>query len=125
MLANVFTPGRIVKATAVSALAAAFGLSTMTAASVSAGHEHALVTPGNECVVLAPETSGEPWVDLSDTGAWDHNPNIHQDHAEERQHPLHVLVHMGAPGGNGGPLAEDGDGPVRIGVHGSICADDE
>jgi hypothetical protein len=58
-----------------------------TAIPASASHTHVLLLGNGQCVVLAAD-GGEKWVELP--------------HADEftpdRRHPLHVNVHLGAPG---------------------------
>lgn len=74
------------------AVAATVGtLSAALAAPAAADHTHVRQVGNGACVVLA-EGSGEANVELP-----------HQDdHAVDRRHPLHVHVHLGAPGVRGG-----------------------
>jgi hypothetical protein len=73
-------------------VAAMVGISTATVVSpAAADHTHVRQVGNGACVVLA-EGSGEAGVQLP-----------HQeDHAEDRRHPLHVKVHLGAAGTRGG-----------------------
>jgi hypothetical protein len=72
------------------ALAAGATLTT-TALPASASHSHVRLLGNGNCVVLAPE-GGEVDVQLP-----------HADgYAENRRHPLHVNVHLGAAGARGG-----------------------
>jgi hypothetical protein len=66
------------------------------AAPVSASHVHSMLVGSGVCVLLA-QDGGEKWVILPFAGG-----------AENRLHPLHVLVHLGEPGQH-----------VEIGVYGT------
>lgn len=56
------------------------------AGAASAGHTHSMSTGNDSCVLLA-QNGGEKDVTLP-----------HADGALNRRHPLHVNVHLGAPG---------------------------
>jgi hypothetical protein len=58
-----------------------------TAIPASASHTHVRLLGNGECVILAAD-SGEPWVQLP----------YADEFAPDRRHPLHVNVHLGAPG---------------------------
>jgi len=68
----------------------------------SADHLHSKQVGNGSCVVVA-QNGGENHVILPDQ-----NPHI-TDQPENRRHPLHVLVHLGAPGQH-----------FAIGVHGTV-----
>jgi hypothetical protein len=69
-----------------------------TTAAALASHQHVRVLGNGECVVIG--TGGESAVNLPDA-VFDSNPNVVPgNYAENRQHPLHVLVHI-AGAGNG------------------------
>lgn len=76
-----------------SALVAALALST--AGSAFATHTHARVVGNGQCVVIA-ENAGEENVVLPGA-VFEHNPYAEAQPAG-RQHPLHVLVHLGRAG---------------------------
>jgi hypothetical protein len=67
-----------------------------TAASALASHQHVRVLGNGECVIIG--AGGESAVNLPDA-VFDANPNVVPGtYAENRQHPLHVLVHIGGAG---------------------------
>jgi hypothetical protein len=69
------------------------------AATALASHLHVRVLGNGECVILA-EDGGERWVTLPES-IFASNPNVvDMVYAADRQHPLHVLVHI-AEAGNG------------------------
>lgn len=69
------------------------------AATAFARHLHVRVLGNGECVILA-EDGGERWVTLPES-VFANNPNVvDMAYAADRQHPLHVLVHI-AEAGNG------------------------
>ncbi len=59
----------------------------LPASPAAADHTHFRVVGNGACVLLAPE-GGEKYVQLPHAG----------DYAANRQHPLHVNVHLGRPG---------------------------
>ena len=63
-----------------------------------ADHDHGMVVGNGDCVLLA-GNGAEKHVDLPDAGI-DSNPNVRGDWSgnPDRNHPLHVFVHMGQPG---------------------------
>jgi len=71
----------------------------------AADHTHFRVVGNGECVLLAPD-GGEKYVQLPHADAY----------APNRQHPLHVNVHLGQPG-------EVGDVYVAYGADGILTAD--
>ncbi|HEX6328415.1 MAG TPA: hypothetical protein VFZ72_17750 [Jiangellaceae bacterium] len=83
---------------------AAFAASSLPAA---ADHVHFRVLGGGECVLLAPD-GGEKYVQLPYAGEF----------PENRQHPLHVNVHLGEPGAGG-------DIYVAYGADGVLTAEAE
>jgi len=67
------------------------------AATALGSHVHVRVLGNGECVILA-ENGGERWVTLPES-VFANNPNVVDAHyAGDRQHPLHVLVHIGGAG---------------------------
>ena len=88
------------------AIAAAITMSTIGlvgAGTASATHAHSKATGNGSCVLLA-RRGGEQHVSLPHT----------DEYAADRQHPLHVNVHMGKPGA---------DGHIEIGVAGKKDSD--
>ena len=81
-------------------LAAAFLVTVLTltlAATALGSHAHVRVLGNGECVILA-EHGGERWVTLPES-VFAHNPNVLDvEYAGNRQHPLHVLVHIAGAG---------------------------
>ena len=70
-------------------IAAAFtvgSIGLLGAGTASADHTHSMETGNGSCVLLA-QNGGEKYVTLP-----------HTDVAENRRHPLHLNVHLGAPG---------------------------
>jgi hypothetical protein len=63
-----------------------------------AAHTHVMKLASGECVVLA-EGAGEASVELP-AAVFDSNPNVDVGQIEGREHPLHVLVHLGTAGDN-------------------------
>lgn len=64
-----------------------------------ASHLHVRVLGNGDCVILAPD-GRERWVSLP-AAVFDRNPNVvDTTYADDRLHPLHVLVHI-AGAGNG------------------------
>jgi hypothetical protein len=84
--------------TAAAASAAAALLLLASSGAAVADHTHVKVVGNGECVVMA-EGAGEENVDLPDA-VFTHNPNVDIAQAENRTHPLHVLVHQGRAGEN-------------------------
>jgi hypothetical protein len=77
------------------------GLLAVTALPAAADHAHVRLLGNGQCVVLA-EGSGEGQVQLPYADGYD----------EDRRHPLHVNVHLGAPGErDGGPVVFVLDSP--------------
>ena len=71
------------------------------AAPALATHTHAKATgQAGTCVLLA-QGAAEEAVDLP-AGVFDHNPNVTVAPTAGRNHPLHVLVHTGVAGADGG-----------------------
>jgi hypothetical protein len=67
------------------------------AATALGSHVHVLVLGNGECVILA-EDGGERWVTLPES-VFANNPNVVDvEYAGNRQHPLHVLVHIAEAG---------------------------
>ena len=64
--------------------------------SALADHTHAKVVGNGECVVLA-EGAGEELVVLP-LAVFENNPNVDIAPTQFREHPLHVLVHLGQAG---------------------------
>jgi hypothetical protein len=82
-----------------TALALAGVLALSTASAALASHTHVKVLGNGQCVIIAPD-GGETWVDLPDS-VFSNNPNVVPGaYAPDRQHPMHVLVHI-AGAGNG------------------------
>ena len=79
------------------ALIAATVLSLLVAGTVAADHSHVRELGNGRCVILAPD-AGEESVQLPFAGG-----------AENRRHPLHVLVHLG-PAGSGVIWVQGSDG---------------
>lgn len=79
-----------VKRVVVTALVAALMLMG-AAIPASADHLHVKLLGNGQCVILA-AAGGERFVELP---GYEHEP-------ENRRHPLHVKVHLGAPGTRGG-----------------------
>lgn len=69
------------------ALLAGTLLALATAGTVAAGHSHVRALGNGDCVILAPD-AGEESVQLPFADAF----------PPDRQHPLHVLVHLGTAG---------------------------
>ncbi len=69
-----------------------------SAGTALATHTHVKVVGDGQCVVLA-EKGGEEDVNLP-SAVFAHNPNVQISPAAGRNHPLHVLVHKGVPGGS-------------------------
>ena len=83
------------------ALLLAAGLTLAFAGSVSASHSHVRTLGNGQCVILA-EGGGEQRVNLPDA-VFARNPKVVAGtYGEDRQHPLHVLVHL--PGSGSGEL---------------------
>ena len=83
----------------------AVGTVLLGATPAAADHTHFRVVGNGECVLLAPD-GGEKYVQLP-----------HADEfAPNRQHPLHVNVHLGRPG-------EVGSIYVAYGADGALTAD--
>ena len=83
----------------------AVGTVLLGAAPAAADHTHFRVVGSGDCVLLAPD-GGEKYVQLP-----------HADEfASNRQHPLHVNVHLGRPG-------EVGSVYVAYGADGVLTAD--
>ncbi len=81
--------GPVVKKTIAAALAVG-SIGLFGASAASAGHTHSMTTGNESCVLLA-QNGGEEDVTLP-----------HADgYALDRRHPLHVNVHLGAPGRTG------------------------
>ena len=77
------------------------GLTLAVAGTVSAGHTHVRTLGNGQCVIIA-EKGGEEDVNLPDA-VFARNPKVVPGtYAENRQHPLHVLVHL--PGSGSGDL---------------------
>jgi hypothetical protein len=77
----------------------------LPAAPAAADHTHFRVVGDGECVLLAPD-GGEKYVQLPDA----------DEYAANRQHPLHVNVHLGQPG-------QVGQIYVAYGADGVLTAD--
>jgi hypothetical protein len=75
------------------------------AAPAAADHTHFRVVGNGQCVLIAPD-GGEKYVQL---------PHA-DEYAANRQHPLHVNVHLGQPG-------QVGDIYVAYGADGVLTAD--
>ena len=89
----------------VSAIPLAIGVVLIGATPAAADHTHFRVVGNGECVLLAPD-GGEKYVQLP-----------HADEfAPNRQHPLHVNVHLGQPG-------EVGSIYVAYGADGALTPD--
>src|ERR671910_2274471 len=73
-------------------LAGPFAVAIVLASAIpaAADHTHFQVVGDGECVLLAPD-GGEKYV---------HLPNA-EEYTADRQHPLHVNVHLGQPGSVG------------------------
>lgn len=78
---------KVFRAVAAAVTVGAVGVSS--AGTVSATHTHSMETGNGSCVLLA-QNGGETNVTLP-----------HADGPENRRHPLHVNVHLGAPGRSG------------------------
>ena len=70
-----------------------------------AAHTHVLILPNGNCAILA-ERGNEKYLILPEV-LFANNPNVDADDApiplgDNRRHPLHVLVHLGVPGADGG-----------------------
>jgi hypothetical protein len=83
----------------------AVGTVLLGAAPAAADHTHFRVVGSGDCVLLAPD-GGEKDVHLPHAGEF----------ASNRQHPLHVNVHLGRPG-------EVGSVYVAYGADGVLTAD--
>lgn len=81
--------GPIAKKMIAAALVAG-SMGTFGAGAASAGHIHSMTTGNDSCVLLA-QNGGEKDVTL---------PHA-DDFPDNRRHPLHVNVHLGAPGRSG------------------------
>jgi hypothetical protein len=77
----------------------------LVASPAAADHTHFRVVGDGECVLVAPD-GGEKYVQL---------PNA-DEYAANRQHPLHVNVHLGQPG-------QVGQIYVAYGADGVLTAD--
>jgi len=77
----------------------------LPASPAAADHTHFRVVGTGECVLLAPD-GGEKYVQLPNADGF----------APNRQHPLHVNVHLGQPG-------EVGQIYVAYGANGVLTAD--
>ena len=66
-----------------------------------ATHTHAMATGQDGSCVLLAQGAGEETVNLP-TAVFDSNPNVTTAPTTDRNHPLHVLVHKGVPGSDGG-----------------------
>src|SRR5918994_4648099 len=72
-----------------------------------ADHRHVLILPNGNCAILA-EEGNERYL-IMPSVLFANNPNVDADDAVgglenlpmNRQHPLHVLVHLGVPGADG------------------------
>lgn len=89
---------RIARFAVVAGLAATVPLAGAGAA--HATHTHAKVIGNGQCVVIA-ENAGEENVNLP-AAVFESNPNVTVAPTAGLNHPLHVLVHRGAPGQSGG-----------------------
>ena len=69
-----------------------------SAGTALATHTHVKVVGNGQSVVLA-ENAGEEAVNLP-PAVFAHNPNVEIAPTAGRNHPLHVLVHKGVPGGS-------------------------
>jgi hypothetical protein len=81
------------------------GALVVAATPAAADHTHFRVVGSGQCVLLAPD-GGEKYVQLPHADAYPPN----------RQHPLHVNVHLGQPG-------EVGEIYVAYGADGTLTAD--
>ena len=89
----------------VTAMTAAMLISSVGVA--RADHRHVLILPNGNCAILAAD-GNEKYL-IMPSVLFANNPNVDADDAvgglEElpmnRQHPLHVLVHLGVPGADG------------------------
>jgi hypothetical protein len=78
------------------------------ASAARADHTHVLILPNGNCAILA-ATGNEKYLVLPDV-LFSNNTNVDADDAAggleglplNRRHPLHVLVHLGVPGADGG-----------------------
>ena len=73
----------------------------MIAGPAFATHTHAMATGQEGSCVLLAQGAGEETVNLP-TAVFDSNPNVTVTPTTDRNHPLHVLVHKGVPGSDGG-----------------------
>ena len=72
-----------------------------------ADHTHVLILPNGNCAILA--AAGNEKYQILPEVLFANNPNVDADDAVggldglplNRRHPLHVLVHLGAPGADG------------------------
>jgi hypothetical protein len=72
-----------------------------------ADHTHVLILPNGSCAILA--AKGNEKYQILPSVLFANNPNADADDAAgglenlpmNRRHPLHVLVHLGAPGADG------------------------
>lgn len=71
-------------------------LLTLAVTPALANHSHVKLLGNGQCVVLA-ANGGEEDVSLP-LAVFNHNPNVDIAPAQDRMHPLHVLVHQGRPG---------------------------
>ena len=91
-----------------------------------ANHTHVLILPNGKCAILAAE-GNEKYLILPEV-LFSNNPNVDADDAAggleglplNRRHPLHVLVHLGVPGADGGHRG-DGLGPGSVRRDGRLC----
>lgn len=93
---------KFAKALSTAAIAsAASGLLLLASSGAAvADHTHAKVLGNGQCVVIA-EDAGEENVVLPDA-VFTNNPNVDIAKTANRAHPLHVLVHQGRAGEDGG-----------------------
>jgi hypothetical protein len=78
------------------------------ASAARADHTHVLILPNGNCAILAANGS-EKYLVLPEV-LFSNNPNVDADELAggleslplNRRHPLHVLVHLGIPGADGG-----------------------
>ena len=71
-------------------------LLALAATPALASHTHVMAIGNGQCVLLA-ASGGEEDVTLP-LSVFDNNPNVDIAPTADRLHPLHVLVHKGAPG---------------------------
>ena len=80
---------------------AALGMLLAIAGPALATHTHAKATGQDGTCVLLATGAGEESVGLP-TVVFDANPNVTVTPTTDRNHPLHVLVHKGVAGADGG-----------------------